>query len=161
MTQASIWKDGRLWGCLTAQQQGLYTVFRGRGRGHDLCRAYAIFEGGELALGIPVPEGEDMLLRASLPTSRLPQGRLLRGELRPKDDPWQSFPGGQVGQAELPSGQVRGGCYRFPWSPEEKLPYGPYLCFFRYVREREKSYLELSLDENGLPCRDFGGAAGK
>lgn len=139
-------------GWLNAEQRGLYTVFWGQVQTEELCRVYAIFEGGELALGIPVPEGEHMVIRSSLPTSGLPKGTLLYGELRPKDSLWHTFPGGRVGPADLPCGQVNGQRYRFPWSPDQPLPYAPYLCFFRYVQEGEQGYLELSLDGQNMPC---------
>ncbi len=137
-------------GVLWAEQRGLYTVFYAEVQSECVCRLYAVYESGEAALGIPAPEGDRLSLRVSVPTSRLPQGQLLCGSLRPKDSAWKRFPGGMVGAFRLPEGFVLGRRYRFPWRPGAALPCEALLCFFSYIEE--KGFLELTLDENGRPC---------
>jgi hypothetical protein len=136
---------GRLW----ARQQGLYTEFYAQVCHGPVARLYGVFEGGEIALGIPAPEQGSMTLRASLPTSRLPSGRLLRGRLEPKA--WETYPGGRVGQAELPQGLIQGDLYRFPWEPGDPLPWEPLLCFYEYIQQEGRGYLQLRLDQQGRP----------
>ena len=151
--EAAVLQGEEIRGTITAETKGLYTVFLARVDTEEVCRLYGIFEGGEAALGVPVPEQGKMTLRISVPTGRLPGGKLLRGELRTGEtSPWRTFPGGKRGDAELPPGKVRGRTYRFPWHPGDKLPCEAYFCFFRYVREGSGEYLELTLDEDGYPA---------
>jgi hypothetical protein len=136
-------------GSLRARQQGLYTEFFAQVSHGPVARLYGVFEGGEVALGVPAPEQGIMTLRASLPTSRLPKGRLLRGKLESKA--WQNFPGGRVGDVILPPGYVQDSVYRFPWSPGDTLPWEPLLCFYQYVSADGQDYLQLCLDRQGKP----------
>lgn len=149
--QVPVQMGKRSCGCLWAEQRGLYTAFRAEVQAEELSRLFAVFEDGEIALGIPAPEQGRMVLRVSVPTGRLPEGRLLRGCLRPKDSGWTWFPGGTVGGLSLPRGYVMGNRYRFPWSPGEQLPCEPLLCFFRYVEEDQGTFLELRLSDTGVP----------
>lgn len=96
--QVPVWEQERNCGSLWAEQRGLYTIFRGEVETDRVSRLYAVFESGETALGIPVPECGKMVLRISVPTSRLPQGKLLRGSLRAKDEMWCRFPGGRFAE---------------------------------------------------------------
>lgn len=134
-------------GWLQTQQRGLYTVFWAEVNGTELCRVRAVFEGGSLTLGVPAPEGGSLRLCSSLPTARLPKGRLLRGEIMRSDSGWQQYPGGRVNHVTLPPGQRKGNCYRFPWSPGEKLPCDSLMCFFSYA----EGFLTLTLDQQGRP----------
>lgn len=150
--QVPVWEQERNCGSLWAEQRGLYTIFRGEVETDRVSRLYAVFESGETALGIPVPECGKMVLRISVPTSRLPQGKLLRGSLRAKDEMWCRFPGGKVCGALLPPGKRMGNRYRFLWRPGERLACEMLMCFLCYVQEGEQGYFELVLDERGQPC---------
>ena len=150
--QVAVLEGDRVRGTLEAEQRGLYTAFRAQVETEEVCRLYGIFEGGEASLGVPAPEDGRMLLRISVPTSRLPEGRLLRGELRTGGNAsWRRFSGGKVGDATLPPGLVRGNTYRFPWRAGDRLPCEEYLCFFHFRQEGGRGYLELTLDEKGFP----------
>ena len=141
----------RACGILQAERQGLYTVFRAQVDTEALCRLYAMYEGGEAVLGIPAPEQGRMSLKISVPNSRLPRGKLLRGCLQVNNPGWRNFPGGSVGRFHLPPGYVQKNVYRFPWRAGERLPCDELLCFYRLVGEGERTFLELKLDENDLP----------
>ena len=149
--QVPVLEQERNCGFLRAEQRGLYMMFYGEVDVKQVMRLYAVFEKGELPLGIPVPEQGKMVLRMSLPAGRMPQGRLLRGELRPKDSAWQRFPGGKIGCHFLPPGRVCGNRYQFPWKQGQPLPYEPFLCFYTHVQEGGREYLEVILDEQGNP----------
>lgn len=136
-------------GWLQAQQRGLYTVFWAEVSGSELCRVRAVFEGGGVMLGVPIPEGGSLRICSSLPTTRLPKGRLLRGELVRSSNDWQHFPGGSLGDNLLPPGQRKGNCYRFSWTSGERLPCDSLMCFFTY----REGCLELTLDQQGRPVR--------
>ena len=148
--QVPVLEQDRTCGKLWAEQRGLYTVFQAEVETEGVSRLYAVFEEGEAALGIPAPEQGRMVLRISVPTSRLPKGKLLRGCLRPKDQSWRRFPGGRVGSVTLPPGSVLGQQYRFPWQPGEQLPSEELMCFFRFIRKEGRGFLELTL-EDGRP----------
>ena len=146
--QVSIFQQGQPCGTLNAQQRGLYTEFYAQVDAEGMAKVHAVFEGGETALGIPAPEYGKMCLRINVPTSRLPRGKLLRGELVPRDQQWIRFAGGQVGTVYLPAGRRRGTRYQFPWKPGEKVPCEALMCFFSYD---PAGYLEICLDEQGKP----------
>lgn len=134
-------------GWLQTQQRGLYTVFWAEVNKAELCRVRAVFEGGGVMLGVPAPEGGSLRICSSLPTMRLPKGRLLRGELVRSGSDWQPYSGGRVGNITLPQGKRKGNCYRFLWVPGERLPCDSLMCFFTYG----EGYLELTLDQQGRP----------
>lgn len=144
----SIFHQGQPCGTLNAQQRGLYTEFYAQVNTEAVAKIHAVFEGGETALGIPAPECGRMCLRINVPTSRLPRGKLLRGELVPRDSQWSRYPGGRVGELVLPPGRRKGNCYQFSWHPGEKLPCEALMCFFVYDNA---GYLEVCLDEDGKP----------
>ena len=153
--QVPVMEQETCCGFLRAEQRGLYMVFYGEVELRQVMRLYAVFEQGEIPLGIPVPEQGKMILRMSLPAGRMPQGRLLRGELRPKDAAWQRFSGGRVGNHHLPPGRVRGNRYQFPWKQGQPLPYTPFLCFYQLVGENGREYLEVVLDQQGNPLHNW------
>ncbi len=138
-------------GTLRTEQRGLYTVFRAEVETTSLCRLLAEYESGEIVLGIPAPEQGKMQLCVSIPTSRLPAGKLLRGTLRAGNDTWTRFTGGHVGPFPFPAGYRKGNIYRFPWKGGDRLPCDELLCFYRLVHERGHSYLEISLNEDKRP----------
>ena len=142
-----VMRDGQEWGTRWMEQRGLYTIFTAKLRKTELCRLQAVYEQGSVWLGVPVPEQQTMVLRVSIPTSRLPGGALLRGQLFSKTRSWQSWPGGRIGDVVLPAGSRKEQCYRLPWKPGEPLPCEELLCFFRYT----EGYLEIMLDDQGRP----------
>ena len=95
--QVPIYDGRQKQGILEACQQGLYTKFTGSLQAQRLCRVYGVFSSGEISLGVPVPEGERLYLRATMPTSRLPKGQLIAGKIVYEGDTWQCFPGGTIG----------------------------------------------------------------
>lgn len=147
--QCDVFDRGKKVGFLRTERQGLYTRFYGEISTTDVIRVYARFEGGECPLGIPVPERGKMVLRASMPTSRLPKGKLLGGFLGEKEPVWQRFGGGELGGVCYPAGNKRGNTLRFGWKVGEKVPAAEVLLLYRYVEEMGKSYLELTLNEDG------------
>lgn len=146
--QVSIYQQGQPCGTLNSQQRGLYTEFYAQVDTEDVAKVHAVFECGETALGIPAPECGKMCLRISVPTSRLPRGKLLRGELVPRDAQWSRYPGGKVGELVLPPGYRKGSRYRFSWKPGDRIPCEALMCFFTWDKS---GYLELCLDEQGNP----------
>lgn len=100
-------------------------------------------------MGVPVPEQGKMVLRASMPTSRLPKGQLLRGEL--EEQGWRSFSGGVLAGVAYPAGLRKRDKLRFPWKMGEKLPAEEVMLLFSYVEEEGKSYLELCLNPDDSP----------
>ena len=147
--ETEIYLADRPCGVLRAEERGLYTHFTGRMDALGLGRLLGVFEGGRLNLGVPVPAGEGMELRAGIPSRCLPGGRLLRGELVLEG--WEPFPGGRVGDLNLPRGQRRGNSYRFPWKPGERLPCDDLLCFFSYEEQGGRGCLRVELDRDGRP----------
>lgn len=139
-------------GTLEVCREGLYTKFSGNLRANDLCRVYGVFSGGEISLGIPVPEVDRLHLRATMPTSRLPKGQLISGKIIYEGDVWQPFPGGTIGGVCYPAGEKKRDCLRFLWKVGDPLPVDEVCCFYEYREMQEKSYLVLRLDENGAPC---------
>ncbi len=136
-------------GILRWERQGLYTRFYGEVNTKDVTKVYAVFEGGECPLGIPVPEQGKMVLRASMPTGRLPKGKLLRGRLEEKKQGWQRFPGGTLGGIRYPAGLRKGDTLRFPWKVGQRVPAEEVLLLYHYVEEQGNSYLELKLNSDG------------
>ncbi|MBQ9270227.1 MAG: hypothetical protein IJ206_12090 [Oscillospiraceae bacterium] len=145
-----VYSGDRICGTLRAVQKGLYTVFDSTVETDQVCRIVAVFEGGELPLGVPAPEQGQMRLHVSVPTSRLPKGRLLRAALR-SGSSWERFPGGSLGGNVLPPCYVREHVYRFPWKPGDRLPCDALMCFFRAVHRENCTYLEIKLDPDGAP----------
>lgn len=139
-------------GTLEAYQQGLYTKFSGSLRANDLCRVYGVFSGGEISLGIPVPDGDRLRVRATMPTSRLPGGMLRSGRIVYEKDMWQPFSGGTIGGVCYPAGEKKGDAMRFRWKVGDPLPADEMCCFYEYLEMQGKGYLILRLDENGVPC---------
>ena len=137
-------------GWLRAEEKGLYTVFAGEVEERELCRMHAVFTGGELTLGVPAPEDGRMRLRVSVPSRCLPPGKLLRGELRTQKG-WRSYGGGLIGPLRLPKGMRMGDRFRFPWSCGEQLPCDELMCFYHYLEEDGKSFLEVTVREDGTP----------
>lgn len=149
--QVPIMSGTKRTGTLEACQQGLYTKFTGRLQADGLCRVYGVFSGGEISLGIPVPEGERLYLRATMPTSQLPKGQLLSGKIVYEKERWQPFPGGTIGGVCYPAGEKKGHTLRFCWKVGEPLPADEVCCFYAYREMQGRSYLLLRLDENGVP----------
>jgi hypothetical protein len=145
--QVSVYEDGAQRGTLQTQERGLYTVFEARVRCQGVCKLYAVYDQGRMALGVPVPDREGLFLRCSLPTGRLPGGMLLRGELLGVQSEWTPYAGGRLGRVTLPPGRRRENVYRFSWQPGEALPCDSLLCFYRY----QDGALELTLDSQGRP----------
>ena len=150
--QVPIFDGTQQAGTLETCRQGLYTKFSGSLRANDLCRVYAVFTGGEISLGIPVPEGDRLYLRATMPTSRLPNGVLRSGRIVYEKDMWQPFSGGKIGGVCYPGGEKKEDCLRFLWKVGDPLPADEVCCFYEYREMQGKSYLLLRLDENGAPC---------
>lgn len=149
--QCEIFSGCNRVGFLRWERQGLYTRFYGEVHTSQVTRVLGVFEGGEISLGVPVPEQGKMVLRASMPTSRLPQGRLLRGRLQTHKNPWQDFPGGKLGGVLFPPGLRKGQMLRFPWHIGEKFPAEQVMLLYRYVEEDGQSYLELCLTPEDVP----------
>ena len=150
--QVSVFSDDQPCGMLDVQKRGLYSVFRSEVKESDLCKLYAVFSGGEIALGIPAPEHNKMTLCVSLPTGRLPAGKLLRGVLRPVREGWRPYPGGIIGNLRFPVGCVQGNNYRFPWRSGDQLPCEEVFCFFHYILDKDRVWLEIKLNEDGTPA---------
>ena len=145
-----VYSENQICGTLRTERKGLYTLFDGTVETDSVCRLVAVFEGGEIPLGIPAPEQGQMRLRVSVPTSRLPEGRLLRAALR-RGTSWERFPGGKLGGVMLPPGYVKEQVYRFPWKPGDRLPCDALMCFFRAFHRENCTYLEIKLDSDGAP----------
>ncbi len=150
--QVPIFDGTQQAGTLETCRQGLYTKFSGSLQANNLCRVYGVFSGGEISLGIPVPEGDRLYLRATLPTSRLPNGQLISGKIVYEGDVWRHFPGGTIGGVCYPVGEKKGDWLRFPWKVGDPLPADEVCCFYEYREMQGKSYLILRLDEKGTPC---------
>lgn len=147
-----IYAEGKRVGSLSAERRGLYTQFYGEVTWDTVSRVFAVFTGGECSLGVPVPEHGKMVLRASMPTSRLPGGQLREGRLRPMyEDAWEPFQGGTLGKVRYPAGWRQKDRLRFLWTPGEPVPAEEMLLFYRYTEEEGKTYLELRLDPEGRP----------
>ena len=135
-------------GFIQNSRQGLHTKFYGEVETKELCRVYGIYESGELLLGVPVPEHGKMILRASLPSVKLPSGRFLRGEARTGNDGWTYFPGGTISGVCYPEGQRKGAVLRFPWKPGEPLPVEEMLLFYWLMEDNGRTWICLSTDNN-------------
>lgn len=149
--QVPIYQGQEQRGTLTMARQGLYAQFNGTLRADGLCRIYGVFEGGEISLGVPVPEGQRLCLRASMPASRLPGGMLKCGRIVYEAGRWQRFQGGSLGGVHYPPGLRQGNRLRFPWKQGQRLPAEEVFVFYRLVEEQGSCYLELALDEDGKP----------
>lgn len=144
-----VFYDGEKCGFLQNARQGLYTRFYGEVSIKDLSRVYAVYDGGELLLGVPVPEQGKMVLRTSMPTGQVPKGNLLRAELRVRPSGWATFPGGVIVGIRYPKGLKKGNILRFPWKLGEPLPTDEVLLFYRYSCVDGQQFLDISLDEIG------------
>lgn len=141
--QCDILSGTRKVGFLQAERQGLYMRFYGCVDTKDVTKIYGIYEGGSCGLGVPVPEGDKMVLRTCVPATSLPSGRLLMGEIRDEADGWTHFPGGKIRGVNYPEGLQKGDVLRFLWSAEEQIPAPEVMLFYKPVGEQEKTYLEL------------------
>lgn len=150
--QVPIFSGTQQVGTLETCRQGLYTKFSGMLRANELCRVYAVFSGGEISLGIPVPDGDRMRVRSTMPTSRLPSGSLTAGKLVYEKNMWQPFSGGTIGGVWYPAGEKKENRLRFPWRMGEPLPADEVCCFYRYKEIGGKTYLELTLTADGTPA---------
>jgi hypothetical protein len=147
-----IYAESRRVGFLSRKRQGLYTQFYGEVNTDTVSRVFAVFTGGECSLGGPAPEKGKMVLRASMPTSRLPEGQLREGRLEPIHSArWETFPGGRLGDVRFPAGFRQKDRLRFLWSPGDPLPAEELLLFYRFIEEGGRTYLELRLDREGRP----------
>jgi hypothetical protein len=147
-----IYAESQRVGFLSRKRQGLYTQFYGEVNTDTVSRVFAVFTGGECSLGVPAPEQGKMVLRASMPTSRLPEGQLKEGRLESIHPvAWETFPGGMLGGVRFPAGLRQKDRLRFLWSLGEPLPAEELLLFYRYIEEGGRSYLELRLDPEGRP----------
>lgn len=153
--ETEILYRGKKAGTLSLKRQGLYMVFLAELSVQVLSKLYVSFEAGVCSLGVPVPHGTGMFLRASIPASRLPGGQLIKAELHELDEDWEPFGGGTVGGVFLPEGFRRGNLFRFPWEPDMPLPADEYLCFYQPVVEKGRLYLQLRLTETGQPVMNY------
>lgn len=149
--QCEILNGSQKVGMLRWERQGLYTRFYGEITEQQVTRVIAVFEGGECSLGVPVPEQGEMVLRASMPTGRLPKGKLLRGYLQAKPRQWTEFPGGTLAGVTYPRGIKLENRIRFPWHIGEAMPAEEVVLLYRYVEEQGRSYLELCFNPDGSP----------
>ena len=146
-----IRKSGAVCGTLRTEIKGLYTFFYGEVSGETLSRVTAVFEGGTCDLGVPAPEHGRHVLRRSIPTAKLPKGRLKEAILQ-ESSPWKNWEGGCVGGIQYPRCLRWENRIRIPWNPGEEIrPMEP-LLLYRFIRWDGKSYLELQLSEDGTPC---------
>lgn len=150
--QVPIFSGTQQVGTLETCRQGLYTKFSGTLRANELCRVYAVFSGDEISLGIPVPDGDRMRVRSTMPTNRLPTGNLTAGRLVYEKNMWQPFSGGTIGCVRYPAGERKENRLRFPWRMGEPLPADEVCCFYRYREIGGKTYLELTLTADGTPA---------
>lgn len=137
-------------GFLQAERQGLYTRFYGCLETKRLTKLYAVFEGGQWGLGIPVPEGNKLVLRTSVPTTSLPQGKLLCGRIPEELPEWECFQGGEIEGVSYPEGLRKGGTLRFRWSPETAVPAPEVILFYKLVYQDGTTYLELTPEDYGV-----------
>ena len=140
--------QGQVCGRLAAEQRGLYVVYYGTMRNTEVCRIKGIYEQGEIWLGVPVPENGAMVLRVSVPVSKVPKGNFLYGSVVLSEGQWKPWPGGRVGTLDLPQGQRKGMTYRFSWKGGHRLPCEELLCFYRYLSQ---GFLEVEFDKAGNP----------
>lgn len=153
--ETGILYRGNSVGKLSWKRQGLYMVFLAELSVQVLSKLYVTFEAGEFSLGVPVPHGKGMFLRASVPASRLPGGQPAKAELREMEPEWEYFCGGTIDTVTLPAGYRRGNVYRFPWEPERPLPADEFLCFFTPVEEKGRLWLQLRLTDTGQPVIEY------
>lgn len=151
--QVTIYLEKESVGELNTESRGLYTHFFGRMKMMPLVRVQAVFESGSCDLGYPVPDQESLIIRTSMPTSRLPKGKLLHGSVfLPQDQsPWQPCDNLCMNGRVFPYCYQNGRLLRFPWRCGEALPAEDLFCFLRFVPEKEKTYIELRLDAHGNP----------
>ena len=134
-------------GYLTAERRGLYYIFYGETNIRTLSRIAADFNGGTFTLGIPVPEGEKMVLRKSLPVARLPKGQLLGARLLTDEEQWKIYNGGVFKGISLPSGETKDGVIRYPWNPGKPMPVHEIMLFCSYGTEGGRGYLYFDPNE--------------
>lgn len=132
-------------GTLSMEQKGLYASFYGEMSEPGLHKLYGVFEGGMQSLGYPIPDGEKYIVNCAMPKGRLPGGALVCGRILLEHPEWKPYPGGEILGVKMPGGLQNGKLLRFPWTPETRLPAEELLCFYEYVREDEKTYLQLNL----------------
>lgn len=152
--QCDIFAGEEKIGVLQSERQGLYTRFCGILKSVGVTRLYGVFEQGECALGIPVPEQGKLVLRTSVPTARLPGGQLLRGQVDWEEQGqshWEYFPGGVIRGIRYPAGQMQGSRLRFLWHHGEPFPNEEVLLFYALVSENGRTYLEIGTEKLGEP----------
>lgn len=148
-----IYQEGTQCGMLQDTTQGLYTRFSGRLKAQGLCRVYGVYPEGEISLGVPVPEGDSLRVRATLPTSRLPKGRLLSGRVVYEQDAHGGlFPAGVWAASPILRGSGRGTACgfhgRWGWS---SLPWR-FFAFIGWYGRRKGSIWNCVWTRRGAPC---------
>ena len=73
-----VYSGNQICGTLRTERKGLYTLFDGTVETDSVCRLVAVFEGGEVPLGIPAPEQADGEYRVYGPDGEF----LMLGEVR-------------------------------------------------------------------------------
>lgn len=64
---------------------------------------------------------------------------------------WKHWEGGCIGGITYPSCLRKGNTLRIPWQSGDPIDPMEPLLLFRYVSREGKSYLELRLDDSGIP----------
>lgn len=145
-----ISRAGEACGTLRTEQRGLYTYFFGEVSGDDLSKVTAVYENGNVELGVPVPEQGRLILRRSIPTARLPGGSLREAFIAAPSD-WKRWEGGLIGGISYPPCLQKEHVLRIPWKMGDEInPMEP-LLLYQYVCQEGESYLELCLDKEGRP----------
>lgn len=168
MEQVPLLEGGRRTGTLTAEESGLYTLFTAEGLVPDrrLWYAWAVGDRGELRLGVLEPRGDRGSIRKRLSRRETePLGRLLRGELRLREEePWQPLtrPESVFRTPWLCRrlGEVSGGLTRrtesgrevaLPLDPGRPFPLPPLFCLARTERIGEGRYAVFRFDGEERP----------
>ena len=153
-----IYCKGQTCGQLKAETQGLYTRFTGQMDLEKPGRVYADFGGRRIDLGLPTPEKDKWVVKKTVPTSTLP-GMGLRFGVTEQRELWENCSGCCIDGIRFPVCYRYKNRIRFPWSVGQKIdPIEPVL-LYRYQKDGDKTYLELTLDENDriLNVRDHDG----
>ena len=160
--------EGRSVGELALEPEPLYTWFTARCRlpGEGLWCAWAVGDRGELRLGVLEPRGDRGSIRKRLSRRETePLGRLLRGELRLREEePWQPLtrPESVFRTPWLCRrlGEVSGGLTRrtesgrevaLPLDPGRPFPLPPLFCLARTERIGEGRYAVFRFDGEERP----------